>query len=120
MLIDEGTSYLSVKAAKGINKKLFGEIRIKAGEGIAGRVFKESRPPIVDDIEKKEWGFAGRPKYRTGSFMSLPLRIVGKTGGTTVSYDSLRAGFFLYPADPVSNNLRVLAVTTTVRKIRFL
>lgn len=96
MLIDEGTSYLSVKAAKGINKKLFGEIRIKAGEGIAGRVFKESRPLIVDDIEKNEWGFVRRPKYRTGSFMSIPLRIVGKTAGVLNISDKLTGEIFTH------------------------
>jgi len=40
--------------------------------------------------------------------------------GTTVGYDPLRTGFFLYPADGKSNNLRVFVVTTAVRKVRFL
>lgn len=40
--------------------------------------------------------------------------------GTTVGYDPHRSGFFLYPADPQSNNLRVFAVSASVRKVRYL
>jgi len=40
--------------------------------------------------------------------------------GTTMGYDPLRAGFFLYPADSGSNNLRVFAVNTAVRQVLFL
>jgi hypothetical protein len=44
MLIEDGASYLTIKAARGINKLLLKEIRIKPGEGIAGMVFKEDHP----------------------------------------------------------------------------
>jgi hypothetical protein len=37
--------------------------------------------------------------------------------GYTVAYDPRRLGFFLYPADPRSNNLRVFAVATSVRTV---
>jgi hypothetical protein len=40
--------------------------------------------------------------------------------GTTLGYDPTRPGFFLFPADPKSNNIRVFAVTTAVKKVRFL
>jgi len=40
--------------------------------------------------------------------------------GTTLGYDPSRPGFFLFPADPKSNNLRVFAVTTAVKKVRYL
>ncbi len=40
--------------------------------------------------------------------------------GTTLGYDPARPGFFLFPADPKSNNIRVFAVTTAVRKVRYL
>ncbi len=40
--------------------------------------------------------------------------------GTTLGYDPNRTGFFLFPVDPKSNNVRVFAVTTAVRKVRFL
>ncbi len=40
--------------------------------------------------------------------------------GTTLGYDPGRPGFFLFPADPKSNNLRVFAVSTAVKKVRYL
>jgi len=40
--------------------------------------------------------------------------------GTTLGYDPSRPGFFLFPADPKSNNIRVFAVSTAVKKVRYL
>jgi hypothetical protein len=40
--------------------------------------------------------------------------------GSTLGYEPNRPGFFLFPADPMSNNIRVFVVSATVRKIRFL
>jgi len=40
--------------------------------------------------------------------------------GTTLGYDPNRPGFFLFPADPKSNNIRVFAVSTAVKKVRYL
>jgi hypothetical protein len=40
--------------------------------------------------------------------------------GSTLGYDPSRPGFFLFPVDPKSNNIRVFAVTTAVKKVRFL
>ena len=37
--------------------------------------------------------------------------------GTTQSYHPDEAGFFLYPADPESNNIRVFVINTAVRSI---
>lgn len=40
--------------------------------------------------------------------------------GSTVGYDRRRLGFFLIPADPKSNNLRVFVVNSAVTNVRFL
>lgn len=40
--------------------------------------------------------------------------------GTTLGYDPSRPGFFLFPADPKSNNIRLFAVSTAVKKVRYL
>ena len=40
--------------------------------------------------------------------------------GTTLGYDPKRSGFFLFPADPKSNNVRVFAVATAVKRVRYL
>lgn len=95
MLASEDTSFLIVKAAKGIHKRLLGEIKVKAGEGIAGWVFKKGMPLVVDDIEKNEWGFfRKRPKYRTGSFISIPLKIGEKTIGVLNISDKITGEVF--------------------------
>jgi transcriptional regulator with GAF, ATPase, and Fis domain len=82
LMLAEGESpYLTVKAARGINRKLLDEIKIRSGEGIAGKVFRDGLPVKVDDIEKNEWGFFSRPKYRTSSFISVPLKVGEKSIG---------------------------------------
>ncbi len=40
--------------------------------------------------------------------------------GSTLGYDPKRQGFFLFPADPKSNNIRVYAVCSHVEKVRYL
>jgi diguanylate cyclase (GGDEF)-like protein len=95
MLIEDDTPYLTIKAAKGINKRLLSEIRIKAGEGIAGKVFKEGMPLIVDDIETNERVLLKkRPKYRTGSFISIPLKIGEETIGVLNISDKITGEIF--------------------------
>jgi hypothetical protein len=38
--------------------------------------------------------------------------------GSTLGYDPKRQGFFVLPADPKSNNLRVYVVSSFVEKVR--
>jgi hypothetical protein len=38
--------------------------------------------------------------------------------GSTLGYDPNRPGFFIFPADPKSNNIRVFAVSSSVKKVR--
>jgi diguanylate cyclase (GGDEF)-like protein len=75
LLLEEGGQGLVVKAIRGINEKIVERLRIKPGEGIAGEVFKSGRSLLVRDLEK-ETSLQGnrRSRYRTGSFMSVPLR----------------------------------------------
>ena len=40
--------------------------------------------------------------------------------GSTLGYDPKRPGFFILPADPKSNNIRVYVVSSFVEKVRFL
>jgi diguanylate cyclase (GGDEF)-like protein len=95
LLLEEDTSCLTIKAAKGINKRLLREIKIKAGEGIAGKVFREGIPLIVDDIEKNERVLLRRrPSYRTGSFISIPLKIGEETIGVLNISDKITGEVF--------------------------
>ena len=38
--------------------------------------------------------------------------------GSTMGYDPNRPGFFIFPADPKSNNMRAFAVSSAVKKVR--
>ena len=40
--------------------------------------------------------------------------------GATLGYDPKRQGFFIFPADPKSNNIRVYVVSSVVGKVRYL
>ncbi len=40
--------------------------------------------------------------------------------GSTLGYDPKRQGFFIFPADPQSNNIRVYVVSSFVEKVRYL
>lgn len=72
--------------------------------------------------------FAGDPGYRERKafepgrrYPGRKLAVVFADGevllGYTMSYEPGRRGFFLFPADPGGNNLRVFAVTRAVRQV---
>jgi len=95
MLREDETPYLTIKAAKGINRRLLKEIKIRVGEGVAGKVFDEGEPLIVYDIERDERILLPkRPSYRTGSFISIPLKIAGGTIGVLNISDKITGEIF--------------------------
>jgi hypothetical protein len=57
-------------------------------------------------------------------FTGRKVQVLFKDGelliGSTVGYDPQRHGFFFFPADPETNNLKIYAVTSAVSKIEFL
>ncbi len=76
LLFDPDTEELSVKAIRGLNKKIVDLIRIKPGEGISGSVFVDEKPMIVGDIETDPRTLReGHPRYKTKSFISFPLKL---------------------------------------------
>jgi diguanylate cyclase (GGDEF)-like protein len=82
MLLDEQRRELGVKAMKGLNKKIAGLLRIRPGEGIAGKVLATGSPLLVSDIEKDERITQERRlRYKTKSFVSVPLKLEGRTIG---------------------------------------
>jgi hypothetical protein len=40
--------------------------------------------------------------------------------GSTVGYDPNRPGFFIFPVDPRSNNLKIFVISKAVTKVRYL
>ena len=75
--------------------------------------------------------FAGRPDYDERKQYSSGERPSGRVVevtfndgevlvGSTLGYDPKRPGFFIFPADPKSNNARVFALSKAVRLVRYL
>jgi diguanylate cyclase (GGDEF)-like protein len=101
MLLDPAEDRLRVRAVHGVDLKYLEYIRIRPGEGIAGTVFSTGRPMVVADIARDENLKAGmRARYRTRSFVSLPIRLgerplgvinlADKRGGAPFSRGDLR------------------------------
>ncbi len=94
MLAEKGQTDLSIKAVHGVNKWLFKDIKVRAGEGIAGKVFQDSVSVISKNIEK-EFSIRNRPIYKTPSFMSIPLKVGDETIGVLNISDKITGEVFL-------------------------
>jgi hypothetical protein len=75
------------------------------------------------------WEFTGNPEYPDSLLADAPMqgrgievtftdgeKIVGKPEG----YNSQRIGFFMYPANPKGNNIRIFVVTRNTRQVRLI
>src|SRR3990170_2014852 len=81
MIVDNKSKILSVKAAKGMDKKIAEGLRVRIGEGISGSIAARGLPVIVKDIEDEVPAWKNRPRYRTKSFISIPLKLESKVIG---------------------------------------
>lgn len=96
MMPDEDTGELSIKATKGMNKWIARNIRVRVGQGIAGKVFREGSPIVTDGEENLP--SEKRPNYRTSSFVSVPLKIGEETIGV-LNFADKRSGEAFSEAD---------------------
>jgi hypothetical protein len=67
--------------------------------------------------------YAERKKYSNGEkHFGRKLEVTFLDGellvGTTLGYDRNRPGFFILPADPKSNNVRIFVVVSAVKQVR--
>jgi diguanylate cyclase (GGDEF)-like protein len=69
LLFDAATGTLRVAASNCVDPALWPSIGIKPGEGLAGRVFADARPAVVDAVDRPT---AGR-QYSTESFAIAPV-----------------------------------------------
>lgn len=74
LLVDKESSELLIKFARGLDKEIIKNTKLKIGEPISGWIAKHREPVLVEDIEKDQ-RFAKRnqEKYYTHSFISVPL-----------------------------------------------
>jgi transcriptional regulator with GAF, ATPase, and Fis domain len=75
LLYDRKKDELFINRTLGWNEneiKLIRNTRIRPGEGIAGRVFIDGKPVVMNETESKG-EFEVKDKYRSNSFVSFPL-----------------------------------------------
>lgn len=76
MLLDKKENELVLKIAKGLKEEIAKGARAKLGEGIAGWVAKEGKPLLVEDVNiHPQFKTRDSRKYKTDSFMSVPLKV---------------------------------------------
>jgi diguanylate cyclase (GGDEF)-like protein len=82
MLIDESGRNLRIESVKGMNPRLAKSMNLAVGTGIAGKVVVSGEPMLVNDIEQDaRVGIPNRSRFKTKSFISLPLRQKGTVIG---------------------------------------
>jgi diguanylate cyclase (GGDEF)-like protein len=95
MLLHETDGTLKIAAAKGMTASLAKTMSIAYGEGISGRVAKSGFPMLVNDIERDNRVAAkNRPRFKTKSFLSLPLELENRLIGVLNLADKSNGAYF--------------------------
>ncbi len=72
-LLDEADGRLAISATHGYPSVLVEDLRIAPGAGVIGQVFASRQPRLVEDAARELGARRRRPRYRTGSFIAIPL-----------------------------------------------
>lgn len=90
MLLDEKDEKLIIRATQSISEEYNKKPPLKVGEGIAGKVVKESRPVAVFDVMKRaEYKYKDiAEKEGLKSLLCVPLSVKGRTIGVINCYTS--------------------------------
>ncbi len=95
MLLDQEGALKVRKALGFVEDSLLSGLAVQPGEGIAGRVFASGSPLWVKDMEKDlSPPVAPRGRYRTRSFIAVPLGAQGRTEGVLNLSDKETGGAF--------------------------
>lgn len=86
-LFDEALGRLAIVATHGYPAVLVEDLRIAPGSGVIGEVFVSRRPLLVSDAEHELGPQPRRRRYRTTSFMALPLFTDGQGLGVLTFAD---------------------------------
>jgi diguanylate cyclase (GGDEF)-like protein len=92
MILDD--TVLSVKAALGIDRTFAESLKVKLGESISGSIAKKGEPVVVRDIERAIPSRKNRPRYRTKSFISIPLKVGSNVIGVINVSDKITGEVF--------------------------
>jgi signal transduction histidine kinase/CheY-like chemotaxis protein len=76
MLLDQQRKTLRIAASRGLPDEVHDQAEVRLGEGVAGKVAELGDAVIVDDIERDaRFARTNDPKYGTGSFICMPVRV---------------------------------------------
>ena len=100
--LDEETGELFVRLARGEKKEPIRGIRLRVGEGIAGRVVERGEPIVVQDVDRAEEfsdKFDKKTGFQTRSMVCVPLilrdrpvgalQVINKKSGQPFTQDDL-------------------------------
>jgi diguanylate cyclase (GGDEF)-like protein len=94
MILDNKNKVLAVKAAKGIDRSVIKDIRVKVGEGISGSIVAKGIPVMVLDIEDEVPLHKNISRYKTKSFVSIPLKLDDRVIGVINISDKISGEVF--------------------------
>jgi len=76
MLLDHERRLLRVVAARGLPDGVAGSAEVRVGDGIAGKVAQFGEPVLVENIAADpRFAKPSEPRYGSGAFMCLPVRV---------------------------------------------
>ena len=78
---DETAGHLRIAATHGYPAVLVEHVRVLPGQGVIGRVHDTRRPMLVTNLEGVGGLHTRRPRYKTGSFLAVPLLANGEVLG---------------------------------------
>ena len=95
MLLDSEKSELVVEAKRCADDIVQEKMRFKKDEGISGMVLQSGSPFLVEDIEQDpRTRQTNRPRYRTKSFVSVPIQIEDRLAGVLNLSDKIKGNAF--------------------------
>ena len=95
MLLEKETDELLLEASRGSYRETVPRIRIRKGVGIAGGVAERGEPILVENIEDDpRIGKKNQAKYKTSSFVSVPLKIGNRVVGVMNFTDKAAGALF--------------------------
>lgn len=97
MLLDDATQELYFDVALGEKREQIKQIRVKAGEGIAGHVAQTGLPLIINDVSKDN-RFASKfdesTQFKTKSILCVPLKVKNRIIGVMEAINQKETGYF--------------------------
>ncbi|MCF7908242.1 MAG: GAF domain-containing sensor histidine kinase [Candidatus Omnitrophica bacterium] len=94
MLVGKNTGEMLIKFAKGLDKEIIKNVKVKLGEGVSGWVAQTGQSLLVKDISKDPRFSKRNGKYNTNSLLSVPLKIQDKVIGVINVNNKISKGVF--------------------------